>query len=279
MENTNTTQKDTKHFSRGEKIFNWVTYGGIAGLGTFIVTIPIVYWTKYGRGSNRFHEISSHLKSTGLSDQTTEQLMMTTATAQGGNLTVLPVKWAEDHKIAIVTKINDMLGEKTDVAELQSHQKQSWSSIVKARIVSWGVVFIGLKATEGIIGKDKFTQFENKFSEHLVCKPLGIATHINGERTKAFKYGKIAAFDVFATAASCALLYIGSRFFARKKSEDCAPKIEEKSHAEIYSQPVYHNSSDAPSPRVSQILSTRHKDDGFAASIANRSNEPAQLGA
>ena len=49
------------------------------------------------------------------------------------------------------------------------------------------------------------------------------------EDTRTFGYGKIAALDVFATAASATLLYIGGHFFARKQEERKERREELKS--------------------------------------------------
>ena len=33
--------------SRGERAFDWITYGGFAGVGTFVVTVPFAYLLKH----------------------------------------------------------------------------------------------------------------------------------------------------------------------------------------------------------------------------------------
>jgi len=207
-------EKTGSKVSLGEKIFDWMTYGGIAGVGTFLITIPITYWAKYGKGAAHFHKTAQNLEKMGMSATSADQAVMTTALMQGGNLALFPVKWAEDNKVAIVKTINDTLGEKTDIAALEAEDRQTWGSIIKARMVAWLAVFTSFKASAAVIGGDKFAAFEESFARSVVCKPFGKATHVNGAETKAFRYGKIAALDLFATAAASALLYAGSRFFA-----------------------------------------------------------------
>ena len=72
-----------------------------------------------------------------------------------------------------------------------------------------------------LFGKNTFSAFKDKFATHIVCKPLGKPTHFPGmaktveNETRLFRYGRIAAIDVFATAAASTILYIGSHFFAK----------------------------------------------------------------
>jgi hypothetical protein len=202
--------------SRGERLFDWLVYGGIGGVGTFIITIPIAFWAKYGRGAERFEQTTEWMIKKGLSEQRAEQVMNASATMQGGNVMVFPIKWAEDNKVALVTKLNDMLGEKTDVAALKSEDKQTWGSIVKARMLAWVTVFTGFEIAANTLGGKSLDNFEKGFAK-IACDTLGKETHIGGKETRAFKYGRIAALDVFATAAASVLLYFGSRFFAHMK--------------------------------------------------------------
>ena len=211
--------------SKGEKLFDWLTYGGIAGVGTFLVTIPIAYWAKYGGGGKYFAKSTQFLQKQGFSEHTAEQFMMTTATMQGGNVTVIPVKLMENHKPELVEKFNKMLGDKSVDASVEEDPKQTWNSLIKSRVAAWLAVFTGFKMGGALFGNEKFAVFENSFAEHIVCKPLGRPTHIPGlakiaeNETKLFRYGKIAAIDVFATTAATILLYMGSRFFAKKNDK------------------------------------------------------------
>lgn len=202
--------------SRGEKLFDWLTYGGVAGVGTFLLTIPVAYWAKYGSGAKMFEKASGYLVKQGLSPRISEEMVMTTALMQGGNLTIIPVKMLENRKPQIVDYFNDRLGDSSGKASVEEDPKQTWSSLIKSRIVAWLSVFTGFRVAGSIFGADKFAAFEESFAKNVVCKPLGKPTHIRGVETPHFRYGKIAALDVFATAAATAILYTGSRFFAKR---------------------------------------------------------------
>lgn len=215
--------KHTK--SKAELIFDWVTYGGIGGLGTFGATIPIAYWAKYGGGAKTFESAVQGLKKMGMSTHTAEQFMITNATMQGGNAMVLPIKWAEDNKVEIVKKIADMIGEKIDVNALECENKQTWGSIIKARIAAWTAVFTGFQIAGRTLGAEKFTAFEDKFAAK-VCQTFGKETHHLGVPSKTFNYGKIVALDLFATAAATTLLYVASRMFAPARENGDEEKMK-----------------------------------------------------
>ncbi|NBX04215.1 MAG: hypothetical protein EBR02_09215 [Alphaproteobacteria bacterium] len=94
--------------------------------------------------------------------------------------------------------------------------------------MAFGIVLGSIKGAVALLGKEKFAKFEEDFAKKVVCKPLKLPTHLpNGVETKAFRYGRLTAMDIFATAASASILYIASRFFAEPdKDFPCAPKDE-----------------------------------------------------
>ncbi len=282
MSQTANTTEDTKapRMSRGEKIFDWLVYGGIGGAGSFVATLLTTYWAKYGKGAEYFKTSTDWLQKKNWSAANAEKFMMTNATMQGGNLMVLPVKWAEDNKIALVTKINDMIGEKTDVAALENEDKQTWSSILKARVAAWITVFTSFHAAAHVIGDKKFGEFENKFAEHMICKPMGKPTHVGGVETTHFKYGKIAAIDVFATVAASTLLYVGSRVFAHWDREKADAQHTPASHT-APQQKVKEEVPAAPSNKAaSKVFAAKAPAKDFAsAALASRTGEQLQLGA
>lgn len=207
--------------SKGEKLFDLLTYGGIGFLGVFAAGIPLGYWAKYGGGSGMFKRTAQSLEKSGLSKHAAEDFVMTSVLMQPGNLGLIPIKAMENHKPELVEKFNNMLGDKSSDASIDNDPKQTWISLAKSRAVAWLAVFTGFRGAGMIIGEEKFEKFSNSFAENIVCKPLGKPTHTPGlakiaaNETKLFRYGKIAALDVFATAAATALLYAGTKFFSK----------------------------------------------------------------
>ena len=208
------TVEETLPKSKGEKMFDWLVYGGIAGLGVLVATVPIAYWSKYGGGSKGFAWAEKQLQKTGMSARSAHDAVITTALMQGGNLALIPIKIAENHKAAAVSYLNKKMGEPDTYCAVEGEPDQTWTSLIKSRLVAWGAVFSAIKGTAMAVGPEQFDRFENGFSRHLVCKPLGLATHINGQETRAFRLGKLTALDVFATAAAATILYGASRVFA-----------------------------------------------------------------
>ncbi len=211
----------TDVMSKGEKLFDWLTYGGFAGAVTFALGMPFGYFTRYSKGGEAIHKWAvSHSRQLGMSVEATEDAVMNTALMQGGNVMLLPVKMMEDHKPQLVAKFNKMLGDDSGDCSVKDEPKQTWGSLLKSRVfLAWTPVFLALRGTAMLGGKESFNNFEKDFSKNIVCDPLGLPTHVNGQETKAFRLGRIAAIDVFATAAAATLLYIGSRMFARQNKE------------------------------------------------------------
>ncbi len=54
---------------------------------------------------------------------------------------------------------------------------------------------------------------------------------VGAAETKAYRYGKLAALDVFATAAATTILYASSRFFARNRSPEKQKELAAKTNA------------------------------------------------
>jgi hypothetical protein len=242
-------QKDTEAVagkSKGERIFDGITYGGVAGAGVFMASIPFGYWAQYNpTGQKMIGGIASQLAKVGMSVKSTEQAAMTTALMQGGNVSIIPIKMLENHKPEIVNALNKALGDKTEV-NFEDAPKQSWGSLIKARLVAWGAVFAGIKGTYMVVGPEKFANFENHFG-HKICQMLGKPTHIAGQETRAFRMGKIAALDSLATTSAAAILYVSSRVFAKedfdvthnakallleKITDEVVPKPEEQKFAD-----------------------------------------------
>jgi hypothetical protein len=207
--------------SRGERLFDFLTYGGIGFLGVFAAGIPVGYWAKYGKGSSMFNSAAHSLEKWGMSSHAAQDVVMTSVLMQPGNLAVIPIKMMENNKQSLVKKFNDMLGDKSADASVEEDARQTWDSLVKSRATAWLAVFSGFRGFGMVVGNDKMAAFENGFATR-VCNFLGKPTHIPGmaelaaNETRLFRYGKIAALDLFATAAATTLLYMGTRFFARK---------------------------------------------------------------
>ncbi len=252
--------------SKGEKLFDRVVYGGLAGVGTFIITIPVAFLLQYKKPAyytDFVHWIErqlGHVFSTSVSRETAEEVVRTTALMQGGNLMLIPVGLAERHKVSIVSGLNTMLGDPTPKEAIEQAPKQTWVSLIESRAVAWLGVFGAFAFTQKFFGNTLRT-FETE-AGNLLCEVTGKPTTrmqevvIDGVKTmapaesKTFIFGKLGAVDIFATAAAATLLYVGGHFFARKQEEKKADKKNAKSsRTEVVSR-----SDDNEKPSKSVIL-------------------------
>lgn len=219
--------KKTK--SKGERAFDWAVYGGIAGVGTFIATVPLTYLFRHTAMGERYytgivnglHKAVEKVAPQLVSKKIAEDAVMTTALMMGGNAMLLPVGYAEKHKVTTVTGLNTILGDNTPPDQIEAQPQQTWGSLMKARLTAWGAVFASIFSASALFPKS-FAMFENEFAERT-CKVLGKPTEVMKEGrmvpSRTFLLGKISALDVFATAAAAVLLYVAGHSFARKREE------------------------------------------------------------
>lgn len=213
--------------SKGERLFDWGVYGGIAGVGTFVAGVPLTYLFKYTKtGSKYYHGLvdalvkgAEKIAPSVLSKKAAEDAVMTTSLFMGGNAMLIPVAYAEKHKVTTVSGLNTILGDPTPPSDIEQEPKQTWGSLMKGRLSAWGVVFGALFSASWAFPKS-FNMFENEFAERfcqIFRKPTEIIKDGAKVPSRSFLLGKISAIDVFATAAAAILLYVAGHSFARKR--------------------------------------------------------------
>lgn len=235
------------HKTRGDVLFDRWVYGGLNGVGTFLLTLPLAFWGDHGGGKETFQKFTRFLtEKTPLGEETAKTVVRATTLGLGGTVMVVPVRIIEGMRTPIVNALNQRYGSAEDKAVgAQEVAPQTWGSLLKGRLVAWVVVFSSFKAIEAAGFGKKMKQFEEAFSEKLFCNPFKKALHtlpqaevealkalgtkdalktLAEAETTRFRYGKLAALDVFATTAATILLYVGSRFFAKHR----APEVQEK---------------------------------------------------
>jgi hypothetical protein len=275
--------------SKGERWFDRITYGGVAGVATFLLSLPMGFAARYTvRGKGAITWLARNFEKVGLSENVATNAAMTTALMQGGNITVVPVKMLEDRKPELVAKLNRTLGDDSGDLSVKDEPKQTWGSLFKARILlAWMPVFASLQGASMLLGKNadgkkRFDVFEEKFAEHVVCKPLGQPMTYEAieegkkviKETRAYRYGKIAAIDLFATAAAAALLYVGSRIFARKGKEKTVEETTPATPSEFPLEPP------ADGKLFANIIGTKPRGESFAQSVAaQKTDRSLELGA
>ena len=214
--------------SKGEKAFDRGVYAGFAGVGTFLLTVPVTYLLKYhGKVAPHFERAVDTMHR-GLSKifpalkrETADKVMTTTALMMGGNMMLLPIGVAEKHKVAIVSGLNTAMGDPAPPEQIEKAPKQTWGSLIESRLVAWLAVFTAFKGAEKFVPKT-LTLFEQEVGERM-CTLLGKPKErmVAGKLvpSKTYLFGKIGALDFFATIAAATLLYVGGHFFARRHEE------------------------------------------------------------
>ena len=214
--------------SKGEALFDWGVYGGIAGVGTFLLTVPLTYLLKYGAGAKAYDAIVegiekglSRVLSPANSKKITDEAVMTTTLMMGGNLMLIPVGKAEKHKTQIASGLNIIVGDTTPPEAIEQTPKQTWGSLIEGRGLAWLAVFTTLSGAGALLPRT-FTTFKQEFAERvctLFKRPTHIMKHGRMVESPTYLIGLISALDIFATAAAATLLYVGGHFFARKQEE------------------------------------------------------------
>lgn len=228
--------------SKGEKLFDRTVYAGLAGIGTLIVTVPLAHrlqhqwgWSQYllGKFERGVAWGMEKLFSPELSKKIAKEATDITALMEGGNVMLLPVGLAEHYKVPLVSKANAMLGDDTPPETISEAPKQTWMSLIQGRLTAFAVVLGSVLGTKWLLPKT-FSTYVNEMGERaaqLFKRPTHAPEAGKIVETLPYKYGKLAAVDVFATAAAAALLYVGGHFFARKHEEKVERKLEKKAHA------------------------------------------------
>lgn len=189
--------------------------------------------------------------------------MLTSVTFFGGLIPLPFIRHMERNKAKIVRRLNEKYGTAEDVIAGEENVKdeapQSWGSIIKGRIGAWFVVFItfagigaqlipktfgGLeKDFENIAGKvgNKIHNWPEGSHKYFAATgetkaqkegneksalPAGITPKQESQMYTYKRMGNLAAVDIFATAASASLLYVISKFFAKKSDKKKDPRAE-----------------------------------------------------
>jgi hypothetical protein len=191
---------------------------------TFLLTLVIGHKIKYGGGEARMGE---WLGKNGIRGKLAQEILKTTTLSHGGNIMILPIAYAEAHHTQIVDGLNKMTLDPTPVEAIQAKPKPTLISLLAARIVAWSVVFISFFGLSKKFEKT-LESFELETGK-LLCEKLDnpktqmVETIVDGvkkiapQESKTFRYGRLAAQDIFATIAAGTLLYFGSHLFARRK--------------------------------------------------------------
>ena len=259
-------QSNNKTRSNGEKAFDWATYGGLAGVGTFVVTVPVADWILYGKGEKYYNAATKWVTQKGVNPKVAGGLLLTTALMQGGNIMLAPVWAAEQVREPIVNTINKITGDPTRPEDIAEKPKQTARSLIEGRLTAFGAVFAGLTGASMVFGKQmaNFETAMGRAAAGFMNRPTHELKMVDGAAkqvpTKTFRYGKTLAVDAFATITAAGLLYVASRFFAKSshqkemsKTDQAKITAETESHqAALTNAAPPEIESSAPQSRIAQ---------------------------
>lgn len=259
---------DLSKKTTGEKYYDVVQFlVGKAWIMAF--TAAIAYSAKYGKDQwgpmpnpfkkfqGWFHDFLLHNKTFPLAEKGEFAGRLAGATANtmvlfhGGNIFAPVMKWMENGKEDISNYFNRRYGKPGEVEiaheRLKDMPKQDWGDVLKGRIAAWLIVFTSFVTIDSAIGKDKktglywFDKYEEGFGRWLAGftkegKKIGIKMPVSQELSvlqdanKTYRFGKIAALDVYATTAAIFIWNAISRMSAKKQQERNRTAAQAENH-------------------------------------------------
>lgn len=157
--------------------------------------------------------------------------------SHGGNFFAPFIKWLENGRENISNFFNRTIGKpgEEEIAHerLKDIPKQNWWDIIKGRLMAYGTVFSVFISAEAVLGKDKklnksrFAIYEDWFARKVAWfskegKAIA-ATPVTKELTEIqkantfYRFGKVAALDLYATTMAIIVWNWASRFSAKKR--------------------------------------------------------------
>lgn len=223
----------------GNKIFDWGVYSAVAFIGVTAVGLVITHEAKYGKlkafdwlrkGEEKGSKVLSEKvfgklmkgKPQEHIDQWSRDSTMFAFLATGGTLLMPIIKYMEDNRQKLASKIDNMLGTTPPDPDLVAKEpKQSWLSVMSGRAASVAVSYSAF-ATMGPKNADKASRFLGGKVEKAIMKAVPTA-----DATKVGRFSHLVAFDAIFTAFTAAVTYAAARIVAKKHDKtyhkECEP--------------------------------------------------------
>ena len=136
--------------TRGEKLFDLGVYGGVNGLGNFLLTIPFAYWCLHGGGARYFKQAGKSMEAIGMKATHAKEVVEMVGTSLGGTAMVIPVYVAENFRTPLVTWLNQKTGNEADKsAVIHEPPKQTWGSLLLGRLAAMATVMVAFRTAGG----------------------------------------------------------------------------------------------------------------------------------
>ncbi len=219
----------------------------------------------------------------------------------GGNFFMPIIKWLENGRESIANFFNRTIGKpgEEDIAHerLKDLPKQNWIDVIKGRVMAWLTVFSALTAVDSLAGKDAsgrpyFDKYEDGFSRKIICSlpgvgqeakqiaalPLSEKIPAHLEKNGVYRFGKVAALDLFATSAAIIVWNTISRFSAKKRMDKIhTPPIAPLQQHDEAPQNTAMNDACEPNPKNPFTSAINRDDASFAGRIQQQGAAAASL--
>lgn len=221
-------QAPDKKRTWGNIIYDFPVFGGVAWGGVAALSAISAHESMYGKNKyfgwlralndTVFKGLKNGFSKTVLKNASEETVdgyakgtTMFLTLGMGGNALAGIIKYMEDNRQKMAAKIDNFLGTTPpDPATIENEPQQTWSSVGKGRLISWGGSYLTFLA----LGPKRV----GKLSDFCGEKAANAWLHFKPQSNHASvrKWADIAAFDALFTVITATATYLFSRSIARK---------------------------------------------------------------
>lgn len=269
-----------KHRTVGNKIYDWGIYSTFAWAGVAGLSLLSAHEAMHGKNphfewlrsinNNVSSSLNKFLSNGIMKGKPVETIegwakgtTMFVTLGLGGCAMMIPIKWMEDNRQKNACKIDNFLGTTPpDPRLVEAEVPQTWDSVLKGRLMSWGLSYLAFAA----MGPKTTGKISNWFGEKATNIIMAVKPKANAAKVR--EWADIGAFDATFTIITATATYLFSRAFARKNAqahtaEDVAMTIDPATptpltpiHSSELEQPPAKRFTDQHKP-VERSLTTR----------------------
>lgn len=221
--------------SFGEHAFNWLTYGAWNhGVNLILSTLIAYAFTGSKLHKNTIGWVKKYVKQ----DSTAEMITGITVLSSGGHLTALGVKPLEDRKPEIVQALNAKFSPQEADAPLVDDRKQTWLSVLGARVSTLALAIVSFSGIKGLIGnnadgKSHLDAFQDSIGRKFASRSKTAQAAADVTKSGAYKLGSILSLEIIIVTVMSSLFYFLSKLLSKKEPELLPSKVKPKVAAGI----------------------------------------------
>lgn len=217
-----------KHRTVGNKIYDWGIYTTFAWAGVAGLSLLSCHEANHGKNPNFdwLRSLNTNVSS-GLHKFLESGIMkgaphkniegwakgtaMFATLGLGGCAMMVPIKWMEDNRQKNAARIDNFLGTTPPDPKLVEQEiSQTWNSVLKGRLMSWGLSYLAFAA----MGPKTTNNISNWFGDKTTKIVMALRPQANQASVR--KWADIGAFDATFTVITATATYAFSRTIAKK---------------------------------------------------------------